>query len=82
MDLAFLPEKTSDCTVNQAGFLLNMYLYKMRADTTYYYTRRFRSTFDVTVHKVAKYATEVPTLRQACSIIIVSALIFIYTINL
>ena len=57
MDLAFLPEKTSDCTVNQAGFLLNMYLYKMRADTTYYYTRRFRSTFDVTVHKVVKYAT-------------------------
>ena len=33
MDLTFLPEKASDCTVNQAGFLLNMYLYKMRADT-------------------------------------------------
>ena len=48
MDLTFLPEKASDCTVN---------LSKMRADTAYYYTSRFRSTFDVTVHKVAKYAT-------------------------
>ena len=42
MDPAFLPEKAPDCTVN---------LPKTRDDTTYYYTRRFRSTFDVTVYK-------------------------------